>query len=131
MKSNNPTKTSKKRADLLLILSLLLLSALLLGLWQLTRRPGEEVVVTVDGKEIGRYPLSEDREVRISSENDGYNVLVIRNGEAFVREASCPDGICVADRPVSRDGEIILCLPNRVAIRIEGGDGDAEVDVIA
>lgn len=112
---------NKRLADLILIASLLLVAAVALGLWNLTRTPGDVAVVTRDGEEIGRYPLARDTEVRIESDGGNYNVLVIRDGRAFVSEASCPDGICAAHAPIARDGETILCLPHRVAIHVEGG----------
>lgn len=120
----------KKHADLVLIASLLLISLVALGLWNLTRVPGDAAVVTLDGKEIGRYPLSRDAEVRIESDGGNYNVLVIRDGCASVREASCPDGICAEHAPISRDGETILCLPHRVAIHVEGA-AENEIDGVA
>lgn len=123
-------ETRKRRADLALILILLAVSFTALGLFLLLGEQGAVAVVTVDGVEVGRYPLSESREVVIPSEGGGYNLLVLGEGQAYVREASCPDGLCAAHRPVSRTGESILCLPNRVAIRVEGGSQE-EVDVIS
>ena len=37
-------------------------------------------------------------------------------------EADCPDQICVNHLAISRDGESIICLPNKVVIAIEAGD---------
>ena len=42
-----------------------------------------------------------------------------KNGEAYVSEADCPDGICAAHRPISHVGETIVCLPHRVVIKVE------------
>ena len=50
------------------------------------------------------------------------NVLVIKDGVAFVESADCPDEVCVAHLPISREGETIVCLPHRLVIRIVGGD---------
>ena len=108
-----------RRADLLLIALLLLLSA---GLWAWNARSGGGwAVVTVDGEEIGRYRLSEDREVPIQTER-GSNLLVIRDGAAAVTEADCGDHTCVRRGTVSRRGETIVCLPHRLVVRIEGGE---------
>lgn len=120
----------KTRADLLLVACLLTVALAALGLFYLVGEEGDTVMVTVNGVEFGRYPLSENAEVRIPSEAGGYNLLVIEGGRAYVREASCPDGICAAHHPISRVGESILCKPNRVAVWIEGDDSDG-LDVIA
>ena len=89
----------------------------------LFRSKGDSVTVTVDGKFYASYSLSEDRRVEIVTEN-GYNILIIKGGEAYVESASCPDGICVGHRPISLSGESIICLPNKVVIATENsGDG--------
>ena len=120
----------KLRADLILIAAIAAVALASLALFLALGEPGATVVVTVDGVKIGHYPLATPREVAIPSEGGGYNLLIIRDGEAFIREASCPDGLCADHRPISRVGESILCLPNKVAVRVEG-ETDDEVDVIA
>lgn len=86
-----------------------------------------QAVVTVDGEVYGSYPLSEDREVKIESENGGYNLLIIEDGVAYIQEASCPDKICVHHKPVDKTGETLVCLPNKVVVEIQNGE-DADVD---
>ena len=72
-------------------------------------------------------PLSEDTEVTIEGVDGGENLLVIQDGTAKIESASCPDGICVRHYAISRDGESIICLPNRVVVTIRGGEkGDVD-----
>ncbi|MBR4071981.1 MAG: NusG domain II-containing protein [Clostridia bacterium] len=110
-----------KRNDIILVL-ILLVSALLVWLcFSLFSPAGDYVVVNVDGKETARYPISEDKEVRLESEN-GYNILIIKDGKADVTDASCPDGLCVDFHPISKDGETIVCLPNKTVVSVEAGE---------
>ena len=111
-------KKNYKR-DLLLVGILLLAALLLFALTRGTRESGAEAVVTVDGTEVGRYPLSKAGTFPL---NGGTNILVIENGEAWVTEANCPDKICMAMGKISRNGEFIACLPNRLLIVVEGGE---------
>ena len=46
--------------------------------------------------------------------------VVIRDGKAWVTEASCPDQICMDQGQVSQEGEMIVCLPNRMTARVMG-----------
>lgn len=111
------TTTVRRRHDILFIAVLLFLCAIAaLGL-HISRETGDTVTVLVDGQHYGEYALSEDRIVEIVSDG-GYNRLVIADGYAHVEEASCPDGICSSHRPISHDGESIICLPNKVVIEI-------------
>ena len=88
--------------------------------------------VTVDGELYGSYPLDEDVRVEIvtGKQGEAYNVLVIRDGVAYVESASCPDGICAEHKPIRRDGESIVCLPNRVVITVDTSDGEEHPDLI-
>ena len=130
--TENMKKTT--RNDLILI-GVLLAAALFvyagMRIWQEKSTQQGVAVVTVDGEIYGTYPLDEDVTVKILPEGENakasYNMLVIRDGEAQVTEASCPDGICVAHRAISKNKESIVCLPNKVIVRIENGK-EAEVD---
>lgn len=108
------------RNDWLLAVGVLVLAA---ALWFLLRPGGEGgwVVVTVDGTEVGRYALEEERTVTIGEED--YNVLEITGGRAAVTEANCGDHTCVHTGWISREGETIVCLPHRLVVRIEGTSG--------
>ena len=110
-----------KKNDIILIM-ILAVSALLVWLCVSLFSPsGDWVVVTVDGTETARYPLSENREVSLES-SGGYNLLVIKDGCADVIEASCPDGLCVDFRAISKEGETIVCLPNKTVVSVEAGE---------
>ena len=124
------------RNDLILIGCLL--AAVILGglVLYLLREEGASVTVTVDGNPYGTYALSEELtlDIRTGDGGEQLNRLIIREGEAFVETATCPDGICAAHKPISRDGESIVCLPHRVVITVESADGprsDKQPDVVS
>ncbi len=120
MTEQKSSSVQKKRNDLVLI-GLLLLAAVVGILYLFVfRSSGNMVKVTVDGEVYGVYSLSEDRteEIHTGADGSGFNRLIIRDGKVYMETASCPDGICVAHRPIFRDGESIVCLPNRVVITV-------------
>ncbi len=119
-----PLETKQKRRNDWILLAVLLTVALLCGaLCLVLGDRGNEITVTVDGVLFGTYSLDAPCSVEIPSGKDGAgrNLLVIEDGTARVQEASCPDGICVHHRAISREGETIICLPNRVVITVNGG----------
>jgi hypothetical protein len=119
-----------KKNDFILIAGLLLAALAAFGgiSWYLAADTQKaEAVVEVDGQEKGRYLLDQDTSVEIQLEDGSYNLLEIKDGRADITEASCPDKICVDHRPVSRRGESLVCLPNKVVVEIENGQ-EAEVD---
>jgi hypothetical protein len=122
----------KNRNDVLFIAVLLLIVVLAGVAFFFLRGEGDSVTVSVDGKHYGTYPLRTDLtlSIRTGEEGDQENLLVIRDGKALVESATCPDGICAAHKPISREGESIVCLPHRVVITVHTTDGE-EPDIIA
>ena len=122
----------KSRNDVLFIAVLLLIVVLAGAAFFFLRGEGDSVTVSVDGKHYGTYPLHTDLtlSIRTGADYTQENLLVIRDGKALVESATCPDGICAAHKPISREGESIVCLPHRVVITVHTTDGE-EPDIIA
>lgn len=112
------TKKQKRRNDLLFIIALMVTVMLAGAALFFLRSEGDAVTVTVDGVVYGTYPLAEDTAVDLPTYGNGHNRLVIRDGVALMENADCPDRICVAHRPISRQGESIVCLPHRVVVTV-------------
>jgi hypothetical protein len=114
------------RNDLILIAALLLIAGILYLALNLGRREGGVAVVRVDGVEVERHSLSVDGTFPL---NGGSNILVIRDGQAWLSEANCPDLLCVKQGRIHYTGQVITCLPNRVTVTVEGGESDG-VDLV-
>ena len=115
-----------KKRDIILIIVLLAAAGLLRLVFLLPRKDAGGTmyaVAKIDGKEAGRWPLSEDTEAAIDSAY-GRNLLVIRNGEAMITEADCPDGYCTEMHAVGKAGGSIICLPHHLEIGIYAENGE-------
>lgn len=89
-------------------------------------KAGATVVVTVDGKEYGRYDLTKEQKVPIyNDQGEVTNTLLIRDHKADMIDADCRDLLCVKQKAVDRSGETIVCLPNRVVVSVENDSQDA------
>lgn len=85
-----------------------------------------KVVVTVEGKSYGSYLLKEDTQINIK----GTNILRIKDGQADMIDADCPDKLCVHQKPISKAGESIICLPHKIIVTIENNDTQ-KIDAIS
>lgn len=127
--SESPSSGRRKLRNDIIFISVLIALIMVAALGVLLfSRDGDTVIVTVDGQIYGEYSLNTDRQVEIVN-GEGYNLLVIEGGKAFVKSASCPDGICSSHRAVSKDGESIICLPNKVVIEIRAR-GQEQPDIV-
>lgn len=109
-----------KKRDFLLIGVFLIAAAVL---WLVTKtatggNTGGKVVVFKDGKVFATVPLTADETVIVEDENGNRNVIRVEGGEARMIEANCRDQVCVHTRPAGKDGQSIICLPNRVTVEI-------------
>lgn len=50
--------------------------------------------------------------------NGGHNTVLVENGEICVKSADCPDKLCVKQGKISNSSAPIVCLPNRLVIKI-------------
>ena len=123
------THGNKKKNDVIFILSLLSAATVLCACFFLFAGEGDTVVVTLDGEIYGEYSLGTDRSVDIRTDGS-LNTFVISGGKVYMEHASCPDGICTAHRPIYRDGESIICLPNKVVITV-ASKNETSPDIVA
>lgn len=112
----------KVKKDIILFVGILL-AAFLLWLipFLLNRDAAAMVTVYQNGREIGTYPLEKEQTISVPYGENSYNLLFISGGEASISDADCPDGLCVRQKAVSRNGESIICLPHKLVIQVVAG----------
>ena len=108
--------------DLLVILLVAGLAVGLgLALWgNLPGGPAEAVLVTQDGQEIDRVPLTKEVQNRVYS-GKGYTLQVeIQEGSVQVTETDCPGKDCLRTGAIHRPGQRIICLPAGIVMELTG-----------
>ncbi len=82
--------------------------------------------VSLDGETIGVYTLAALREeLLLTPEGLSYPLTIrLTSDGAEVTESTCPTGDCQHTGHIDRSGESIICLPNKLVIRLSGGSGD-------
>lgn len=127
------------RRDIALIVTLLITGAAIASVFFLSGRRDRNgsvmVQVRVEKEITAVYSLTEDRAVTIDGKDGGTNLLIIRGGEAFIEEASCPDKLCVHMGKIRFAGQSIVCLPNEVVIELvlngTASGGEAVLDAVS
>lgn len=116
----------------LIFLGILVLAAVAFLLWFLLgyQKGGNQVELTVDGKLYGTYDLDKAQKIPIEIGGVTTNVLLIKDGQANMVKADCPDQICVRHVSISHVGENIVCLPNKVVAAVIGEE-ESPLDSVA
>lgn len=79
-----------------------------------------------DNQLVERVALTDDTDRTIDL--DGHNVIVLSGKTARMESADCRDQVCVRTGTLTRAGQVAVCLPNRVVLKIVGETG--EIDAI-
>lgn len=117
------------KKNLLVIAALAAVTLLLLGVTQL--RPGMQhtaentVIISVDGKEYARVPLSRPQKVTVDQGDGRVNVIDVSDHGAVMLSSTCDNQLCVHMGEVTVDNwqlrpnqQFIICLPNRVSVEL-------------
>ncbi|MEE1025523.1 MAG: NusG domain II-containing protein [Acutalibacteraceae bacterium] len=103
--------------DVVLIFSVIFTS-IVLGVIFSSRQSGKTAVISVEEKVVARLKLNINATEEIKTDY-GYNLVVIENGECFIKNADCRDGICVSRGKINKVGESIVCLPHKLIVEIK------------
>lgn len=111
----------------LIIGGVILLAAVLLGVSALMHTPVDEnmVIITVDGKEYTRVPLSQTGEVVVDQGDGTVNVVMVMEKGAYMARSTCKNQQCIhmgevtlANWETRPNQAFIICLPNRVSVEL-------------
>ena len=83
------------------------------------------VIITIDGKEYTRVPLSRPQRVTVKQDNGCINVIEVSDHGAVMASSTCDNQLCVQMGEVTVDNwefrpnqQFIICLPNRVSVEL-------------
>ncbi len=120
-----------KRNDIILIITIAIIAIGAISFILLNKKEGGKVIISVGGEVYKEVSLKEEQEIPIVMKDGEFeNILQIKNGYATMKEANCPDQLCVHQKSISKEGESIVCLPHQVIITIEGKESSS-LDSIA
>ena len=114
-----------QKGDYLAVAVTLLLAAVVF-LAFLPRETGDTPMAEIylDGTLVRRVSL--DTSAEFSVTGDYMNTVTVRDGKIAVTESNCPGGDCVHSGWIGTSGRSIVCLPNRMEIRIVSAPGDVD-----
>jgi hypothetical protein len=111
-------------ADWILIVFLLVTavsSFFLIPRWLMSGSTDVEILSR--DKILGKYPLNEDRRVKVPGPL-GMTEVTIKDGRASIHSSPCPHKTCKAMGDIGTEGGILVCLPNEIIVRVGNGQAN-------
>lgn len=126
MKFLKRTNIKVNKKELLIIFILLIVALFSFLIFRISGQ-GAKVEIKISQELYGTYDLLTDQEI-IIKDKEGLTLMnsLIKNGKVQVLTSNCPDKICIESGSIEFSGQTIVCLPNKVVIKIIGDD--AEID---
>ncbi len=113
-----------KFGDMIMIALILLAAISLFIYYQYTNSTSsaEQVIIEVDGEVIKTFDLPQNELVqyKVQIDEDDYNLVEIVGNRVRLKEATCPDQVCVKEGWISKAGEALICLPHKLVVKISG-----------
>ena len=121
-------RSKMKWGDFVIIGAVLLLAGAMLALFA-AKASGDTLYAEVwqDDKLVERVELTDTTDRTIDL--DGHNVIVLSGKTAVMQSADCPDQVCVRTGRLTRAGQVAVCLPHRVILKLTGTSTDG-IDAI-
>ncbi|MBQ8740752.1 MAG: NusG domain II-containing protein [Clostridia bacterium] len=103
-----------KKGDIIIISAVAAAFVLSIVLLISFSKQGSRVVIKQDNKIIYNKSINANETV-----DTGTNTVVIKDGIVYMSDATCKNQVCVNTGKISKKGESIVCLPNKVIVEIE------------
>ena len=106
--------TDLKKGDIVvicLVAATFILSIVLLASFS---KNGSRVIIKQNNAVVYDQPITNDDTV-----DTGENVIVIQNQKVYMSRSNCKNQICVHTGQITKKGESIVCLPNKVIVEIK------------
>ena len=102
-----------KKGDIAVICSVAVAFVLSIVLLIPFSKQGSRVVVKQDNKIVYNESININKTVDTPT-----NTVIIKDGIVYISNATCKNQVCVNTGKISKKGESIVCLPNKVVVEI-------------
>ena len=123
-------KPAKKISNKILIPAVIAFFVIVAGgilAWNMLKSDADVVIIHKNDEIIEEIDLSDvEKPYTIDL---GTNVVYVEKDGVSMKSAKCPDKICVHTGKIDKNGEAIVCAPNKIMIEFKGKDD--KVDAVA
>lgn len=126
-----------KKWDIIIIIGMLFICIMSFGVLSWLDFQGDQnagaltAQVFFDGDLVKEMPLDQE-DTYVLDTKLGHNVIQTKDNGVEMLESDCRDQVCVYTGRVTKPGDLIVCLPNKVVVEIVGEkNGEDEIDALS
>jgi hypothetical protein len=108
-----------KKGDIVLIGLLFCFTLMSFFFFRYLPQKGSRAIISVDNRERYHLSLTDERDISIEG-SMGMTHIRILDGSIWIVRAPCPHKDCMRMGRINRAGEIIVCIPNKIFIEVQG-----------
>jgi len=120
-------RLSFRKGDWLAVTIVILLALIVFIIFFPGNNKQQDMVIQIYQNNMLLKECSSKTEATFTIAGEYNNTITIKDGKVAVTESTCPGADCVHSGWISQGGRSIVCLPNKVEIRIVG---QTEVDIV-
>ncbi|MEG1529157.1 MAG: NusG domain II-containing protein [Clostridia bacterium] len=109
-----------KKGDIILLV--ILIVSIVLTIVFAVRRDAQFVEIYIDGKLSYQLDINIDDQIEIL---DGKMTIKVQNKKVWVAHSDCREQLCVQSQAITSGGGMIVCLPNKVVVKLVSKDVEA------
>ncbi len=106
-----------KRADMIIIITLLLITVLLFTVKKNTKNT--EAVIITDGVTVETVDFSKTLQPYTMDFENGISVLIEKDGISII-SSDCSGKNCINCGKLTSSGDMAVCIPNKTVIKVSG-----------
>jgi len=115
-----------KKGDIVIIILVISLSLTLVSMNFLKNRSNNHElkgIIYYNGQIYKEVNLNKDQEFEIVTDI-GRNLVKVHDNGIEIIEADCETQVCVETKIANKNGQMVVCLPNKIVIQVIGGQED-------
>lgn len=118
------------KGDILIVTFICMLAVAIFILMLPEANESNRLEVYADGELIYNIELIDGVEQTIEIEEFVHNTIEISGTKVRIIESTCYDHVCENTGYISKVGEIIVCMPNKLLLKIVGNEEESEYDAV-
>ena len=87
------------------------------------------LIIEIDGKEYKKLSIDDGTKTKLIPVDTkyGHSVIKVEGKEVSMYESSCKDHLCEKIGPISKANQVIICIPNRVSVKLVSSKSNIDV----